>query len=136
MKINKLISVVLSFTTFCLILNSCHNGPYIFDPIIIKVDSIHVPNAIVSNTPFEIDFFGTIGSNGCYRFEEFQNSISGNDILIEALGSFDSKAEVCPTVMVYLTGQKLTVTVPAPGYYTIKIKQPDNSTLSRQITVK
>lgn len=126
----------LSLITFCFILLSCHSDPYEVETFLIKVDSIHVPNAIVSNTPFDIDFFGTIASDGCHRFELFQNSISNNDVLIEAWGSVDSKAGVCPTVMVYLNGHKLTVTIRSPGYYTIKIKQPDNSTLVRQIAVK
>lgn len=136
MKTNKLITNFLAFTTICFILLSCHSGPYQLEPIQIKVDSIHVPTSIVSNTPFEIDFFGTIGHNGCYKFEAFQNSINGNDLLIEAWGSSDIKSGTCPTVMVYLTGHNLTVTIPAPGDYNIKIKQPDNSILSRQITVK
>ena len=136
MQTNKLIPVFLSFITFCLILISCHKDPSGPELFLIKVDSIHVPGAILSNTPFDIDFFGTIGSDGCHKFESFQTSVNNTDFLIEAWGSRDIKNGVCPAVMVYLTGYKLTVTVSTPGNYTIKIKQPDNTTLSREITVK
>lgn len=136
MKTNKLITNLLLVVTFCLLLISCHNDPYEPELFLIKVDSIHVPNAIVSNAPFDIDFFGTIGSDGCHKFESFKNSINSTDLLIEAWGSFDGKAGLCPAVMVYLTGYKLIVTISTPGNYTIKVRQPDNSTLSREISVK
>jgi hypothetical protein len=114
---------------------SCHSGPAEVEFFLVKVDSINVPNEIVSNTPFEIDFVGTVGTNGCNQFELFKNSINGNDILIEAWGSVNVSAGKCPAVMVYLTGHKLSVTVPAPGDYTIKIKQPDSNILTKQIKV-
>jgi hypothetical protein len=136
MQTKKLITIFLSFITFCLILISCHKDPSGPELFLIKVDSIHVPNTILSNTPFDIDFFGTIGSNGCHKFESFQTSVNNTDFMIEAWGSRDNKNGVCPTVMVYLTGYKLIVTISTSGNYTLKIKQPDNTFLSKEITVK
>lgn len=135
MKIYKPLIKLLSLIMFSSFLQSCHLNSYEAGTFLIKVDSIHVPDPIVSNTPFDIDFFGTIAGDGCHRFEYFQNSIIDNEISIEAWGYFDNRAGACPTVMVYLDGQKLSVTVPSPGIYTIIINQPDNTSLVKQITV-
>jgi hypothetical protein len=43
--------------------------------------------------------------------------------------------KACPTVMVYLTGQKLNLTIPFPGNYFIIIKGPGGANISRQITM-
>jgi hypothetical protein len=84
---------------------------------------------------FDIDFFGTIGANGCYSFGSFKRSQVKNDIIIETWGKYDKKAVVCPTVMVYLTGHKETLSIPDPGIYNIKIRQPDNTYLVKQINI-
>lgn len=135
MKTSKSIIKLLSvFTIFC-IFYSCRGGPYQVKEFVIKVDSIHLPGVVTSNTPFDIAFFGTVGNNGCFRFEAFRQSFNKNDIYIEAWGSLDYQATVCPTVMVYLEGRKLTMTIPAPGIYSLKIKQPDANPLIKYITV-
>jgi hypothetical protein len=121
--------------TISLILLSCHNDLNTFDDFLIKVDSIHVPITITSNTPFDIEFFGTIGWNGCLSFKTFNQIYKNNDITIEAWGTYDNKAGICPTVMVYLDGRKLNITIPLPGIYKISIKEPDYTSLVRQITV-
>ena len=126
---------LLIVVTFFYVLYSCKGGPYQVKDFLIKVDSIQVPNAVASNTPFEIAFFGTVGVNGCFHFEAFRQNFNNNDIYIEAWGSLDYQATVCPTVMVYLEGRKLSLTIPAPGIYNLKIKQPDANPLIKQITV-
>jgi hypothetical protein len=55
------------------------------------------------NTPFDIEFFGTIGTDGCHSFGEFYQTFTNNDIMIETCGNYDYKVRICPTVMVYLT---------------------------------
>jgi hypothetical protein len=135
MKKYKTLIKFLSLILFCSFLLSCHLDSYETGNFLIKVDSIRVPDVIVKNIPFDIEFFGTIGSNGCHRFEYFNNSIIGNEISIEAWGSFDTRDGACTTVMVYMDGQKLTLTIPSPGIYNIIIVQPDNTSLMRQITV-
>jgi hypothetical protein len=135
MKTDKQLIKLLFFTTFCYILFSCHSGPFKVESFTIKVDSIHLPSTIVSKTPFDIQFFGTVGTSGCYKFETYSNTITGNEIAIEAKGSFDSWSGTCPTVMVYLDSHKLNMTITSSGIYTIKIKEPDNTFLVKQINV-
>jgi hypothetical protein len=135
MKKYKTLIKFLFLIMFCSFLISCNLDSYETGDFLIKVDSISVPDLIVTNTPFDIEFFGTIASNGCHKFEYFNHSIIANVILIEAWGSYDIRDGVCPTTMVYLDGQKLTVTIPSPGIYTINVIQPDNTTLTREIAV-
>ena len=135
MKTTTLIVKLLTLTIISYILFSCDKAPKKLDPYLIKVDSIHLPEIISSNIPFEIEFFGKIAGDGCHIFEEFNQSLVNNDINIEAWGNYLEYTGVCPTVEVYLTGHNLTVTLPSSGIYNIKIKQPDNSFLAIQITV-
>jgi hypothetical protein len=135
MKTNTSIIRILTIIFISYILFSCDSGPYRLDAYLIKVDSIHLPASINSNTPFDIEFFGTIAGDGCHCFGEFTQSMTNNDIIVEAWGNYIDYSGKCPTVMVYLTGHKLTMTIPSPGVYNIKIKQPDKTYLTRQITV-
>ena len=125
------------FITLFLILihlNSCNHNPD-DNLFLIKVDSIQVPKIITSGIPFDITFFGTIGTNGCYSFSHFNQTLKDNEINFEAWGMVDAKAFVCPAVMVYLDGHKLTMTIQTAGLFTLKIKLPDHKFLVRQITV-
>lgn len=94
------------------------------EDFLIKIDSIHLPDSIQSNTPFDIAFFGTIGFDGCHSFKTFNTVLNNNNITIEVMGTFDNKAETCPTAIVSLDGRKLTLTITYPGVYNIRIKEP------------
>lgn len=135
MKPKQPIIFLLTACSFCLILFSCHNELYTPDSFIIKVDSIHVPHVITSKNPFDIELFGIIGTDGCHSFSQYIYSLGSNCLRIEALGNYDYRAGLCPAIMVYLDGHKLNVTIPLPGIYTIKIREPDYTFLTRQITV-
>ena len=130
-RLFKNLSLIILATNFLLSCN--HESGYRL--FLVKVDSIQVSNAPVANSPFDINFYGTIGWNGCYSFSNFNVQQDNLNILIEAWGRVD-KATICPTVMVYLTGHNVTYTVQIPGTYNIKIKQPDNSYLEKQIAIK
>jgi hypothetical protein len=133
MKTSRFLSKFFLSGLFLIFLFSCnHKSDFI--SILIKVDSIQVPNQLTVNVPFEIKFFGTIGGDGCYSFSNFNVQIDNNNILIEAWGKIE-RAIICPTVIVYLTGHNQTYTIQNTGTYNLKIKQPDNSYLEKQITV-
>jgi hypothetical protein len=100
----------------------------------IKVDSFKVADTVTSATPFDVEFYGTIGRNGCYSFKTFNQIVKGNDISIEVWGTFDYTGS-CPEALVSLDGIKLKLTIPFPGTYRIIIKEPENYSLVKQITV-
>jgi hypothetical protein len=135
MKSLKSIYIIALLSAFCFFIDSCHSGPYEINSFLIKVDSINVPSSIHSNTPFDIKFFGTIGTNGCYDFLDFYQTENDNEIAIEAWGTLNYQAKVCPTNMVYLDGRTKSVTITNPGIYYIRIKNPRSNDIHRQVTV-
>jgi hypothetical protein len=135
MKIFKSIFLSIMVITICFIINSCLGESYIHEEFLIKVDSIHVTDTAASNVPFDIEFFGTIGLDGCYYFTRYYQTSNNNDIIIEAWGSYDNKDRKCPAVKVTLDGHTYNTTIPHPGIYNIKVTQPDYSYLVKQITV-
>lgn len=121
--------------TVLLFHGSCTDKLTSQNDFLITVDSIHVPVTITSNTPFDIEFFGMVGVDGCYSFKVFNQIIKDNDITIETWGTYDSKAKVCPEVLVTLYGKKINMTIPYPGIYYIKITEPYGYPLVKQIIV-
>jgi len=118
-------------------LSSCENElEQNYESFLIQVDSIQIPDNITINESFDIRFYGTIGTNGCYQFSKFETEKEGNNITMKAWGKFDKNSNICPTVMVYLDNEKLNYRIKEKGTYTIKINQPDNNFLVKQISVE
>jgi hypothetical protein len=134
MKTFKSVLLFTMIITLCFFLKSCLKEPSIYSDFLIKVDSIHVRDTLASAVPFDIEFFGTIGYNGCNSFKTFDQTINDKDIKIGAWGTYENKS-ACPSVMVFLNGQKLNMTIPFAGIYNITISEPDNSYLVRKIVV-
>ena len=75
------ILVVIFFVIYWAVsLSSCqHEDDYKY--FLIKVDSVFVPEPVISNNAFEMEFFGYIGYNGCYGFSEFVLEKQNNFLL-------------------------------------------------------
>jgi hypothetical protein len=137
MKTFKTTLIVLSCIIFGNTLFSCEEeNKTDYKPYLIKIESIKLPEQINATEPFDIHFFGTVGTNGCFQFHEFKTETKDNNIIVEVWGRINNNAEICPSVMVYLEGKELTHTIQKIGNYTLKIKQPDGSYLVEQILVK
>jgi hypothetical protein len=132
--VKSLIGIFL-ITGICLIFYSCSNDLSSTSDFMIQVDSIRVPEVVSQAKPFDIEFFGVIGFNGCYSFKTFNRVIKGNEITIQAFGSIDEKSRICPDALVTLDGKKLSTTIALPGTYQIIIKEPDSFSLIKQIIV-
>ena len=137
MRTFKIVTIIIFSILLLDILSSCEKENKIdFETFVIKVDSIQLPDHILANEPFDIDFFGTVGTNGCFQFSQFKTERQNNDIMVEVWGEFDKNSKVCPTVMIYLAGEKLNYTIEKPGNYTLKIRQTEDSYLEQQISVE
>ena len=122
--------------TLCFFLKSCFLDQNNNDDFLIKVDSIHVADTLASAVPFDIEFYGTVGLNGCANFKVFSQSVTHNKITIRAWGTYENFNGTCPAVIVSLDGKKLTMTIPLAGIYNIKVLEPDNSSLIKTVVVK
>jgi len=107
-----------------------------YEYFIIQVDSVSIPETILANQPFGLEFFGYIGHNGCYSFSEFVLEQQTKAILVEARAKLSVKSTICPDVMVGLNGEKLSLLLKEIGNYNLKIKQPDGTFLERQFLVE
>jgi len=135
MKTYRIQFLLIGAFAICFIAVSCANKISSYDDFVIKVDSIHLPVTVAADSSFDIEFYGTVGFNGCVSFKTFDRTVRNNEITIKTIGTY-SNSQVCPTVMVYLDGQKLNMTIPFPGVYNVKVVQPTGGSLSRQITVR
>jgi hypothetical protein len=107
-----------------------------YEYFLIQVDSVSIPETILANQPFELEFFGYIGHNGCYSFSEFFSEKQNKTILVETLGKLNVKSTICSDVMVYLNGKKFEFMLEEAGSYKLRIKQPNGTFLERQILVE
>ena len=131
MKI-KQIFVVIPVLLFSLTLINCNkNNETTF---VIKVDSIHVADTINLDETLRIEFFGTIGDNGCYSLSHDESSFEGTTLSIKLWGK-NSGADECPSVIVKLDGTYFDINFSSAGTYTIEIIQPDNSKIVRIVVV-
>ena len=99
------------------------------------VDSIKAPDMVSHTAQFDIDFFGTVGFNTCYKFISFNVVRKDYDIRIETWGTSDYMSGQCADALVTLEGQKLDMTLSSPGIYKITIVEPADFTLVKLITV-
>ena len=61
--------------TLCFFLKSCSLDQNNNNDFLIKVDSIHVADTLASAVPFDIEFYGTVGLNGCANFKHSANPL-------------------------------------------------------------
>jgi hypothetical protein len=135
MKAKIPVIVLIILMTFCIGLLSCNTDKNETNDFLIKVDSIHVPETIVSGNTFEIKFYGVIGFNGCYSFKSFNTVNNGGTIIVEAWGTSDFSNLLCPDALVTLDGYTLKLTISVPGIYKLIIHEPGNLSLETQIKV-
>ena len=101
---------------------------------VIQVDSIRVADTVVVDANLRIDFFGTIGPNGCYSFSHDETDFVQTTISIKLWGKNSGESD-CPDVEVKLDGLYMDVNFNSSGTYTIQIVQPDNTKLLKTVIV-
>jgi hypothetical protein len=107
-----------------------------YEYFLIQVDSVSIPETILANQPFELEFYGYIGHNGCYSFSKFVSEKQNKTILFETWGKLNVKSTICSDALVYLNGKKIEFLLEEAGNYNLKIKQPDGTFLERQFLVE
>lgn len=107
-----------------------------YNYFLVKVDSVLLPDEIFVNQPFEAQFSGTIGHNGCYGFERFITEWQDSILYVEAWGKLRTNSSICPDAMVGLNREKLKLLIKNEGIYTLRIKQPGGTFQEQKIEVR
>lgn len=138
MKKNTLILAFLTiFSLIIVIATSCKKD----EPAptqeyyVIQVDSIIHPDTISVGDTLRILFYGLVGDNSCYQFAQWQNEFDVDLIQLTTMG-IHYLNRTCVDGITYLDGAEYSLRGIPKGAYTIKIVQPDNSTLNSQLYVK
>lgn len=106
--------------------------PFLFA---VHVDSIaHAPSVLLDDT-IAIKMYGTIGTNGCYSFSYFDDTLEPLRLDLTVVGE-RSASTVCAEVMVYLDGKEYRCVARQKGWFTINIRQPDESNLRDSVLVE
>ena len=106
--------------------------PFLF---IVQVDSIFHPPSVALNDTIVIRFYGTIGTNGCYSFSYFDDKLQPLQIDLTVVGERNAST-VCADVMVYLDGKEYRCVATQKGWFSINIRQPDESRLRDSVLVE
>lgn len=130
---NRLVAPVLLLLLFSLFLVNCNKDKE--TKFVIKVDSIHIADTIKLSETLRIEFFGTIGNNGCYDFSHDETNFEGTTISIKLWGK-NSGSDDCPNVIVKLDGTYYDINFNAAGSYIVEIIQPDNSKITNTVVVE
>lgn len=128
---------LMLFSVLSLILFSCVNEPeedFVYYKI--KIDRIEAPDTLSVSDSLKINFYGTVGTDGCHSFDDFETEQNDRRIEITAWGKIPTDANVCPDVMVYLDGEEFKTKLNEPGKYQIIISQPDSSKMSKYVVVE
>ena len=112
------------------------DGPKI-EIFIIQIDSMVHPDTINFGEDLSIKFYGVVGPNGCYAFDELVAEYSSdvNELAIESLGIHTFK-DVCTDAEVYMNGRELLVSDIPVGDLTIVAVQPDGPNISQNVYIK
>jgi hypothetical protein len=132
----KLYILLFFVVTICIKLSSCNTDPNSANDYLLKVDSVHAPDSVISNKPFDVMFFGIVGLNTCQQFKTFNIAYNNNDVNIEAWGSDNRNGIPCGEGIIYLDGRKVTLSLFRHGPYRIVVNEPNELTLVKQIIVK
>jgi len=128
------LGVLISITI--LIWSGCKkdDGPET-EKYIIQIDSIVHPDTVNYGTDVSIKFYGLIGPNGCYAFDEMIPEYVEGELLVVNWGvhTFNDN---CTEAIVYMNGNELLVSEVPAGELVIKAVQPDGTSLTGNVFVK
>lgn len=97
----------------------------------VHIDSVTAPAAVSGDAAFQLQFYGPVGPNGCYRFKSFRVTRTSADADVTTVG--ERVGGTCVQMPVYLSAEPLTIAPPVSAPFTVRIHQPDGTILTRVI---
>jgi len=136
-KSTVILAIISIFSIIAVISTSCKKD----DPAptqeyyVIQVDSIIHPDTIMVGDTLKIKFYGLVGENSCYQFAQWSNEFGIDYIQLTAMGLHYLNRN-CVDGVTYLNGAEYKLFGVPAGDYTIKIVQPNDSTMNSPLHVK
>ena len=95
------------------------------------------PDTINFGEDLSIKFYGVVGPNGCYAFDEFvvEYFIEANELAVESWG-IHTFNDVCTDAEVYMNGRELLVSEIPAGDLIIVAVQPDGTNISQNVYIR
>ncbi|MEX0684459.1 MAG: hypothetical protein WD267_01125 [Balneolales bacterium] len=132
-QIEILAVILLSLTTFsCDLFNNDDDDDDVF---LIEVESIAAPESVMLGDSVAVNFFGTIGPNGCFSFSHFEATDIENGIEIDAYGQY-IHSRVCAAVIVDLDGRAYYYVPETRGMKQVRVNRQNRDPLERVINVE
>ncbi len=132
-------SRILIFSSFAaLIFWSCNTDTHRkVEYYVINVDSIQVPDTVSVSQTFKLQFFGTIGNNGCYFFDRFEVERQSNTVSVQVIGKYQvGRDGMCPEILPFLDEKFIHLKADSIGEFFIEVKNPGlNQYLNKTIQV-
>lgn len=94
----------------------------------IRVERFDCPDQIAEDDTLRLQFWGTVGADGCHAFSRFDVQRDSNRVEVRVLGVVQPELG-CPEVIVPLFGEELEIHPLAQGELVITVPRPGESAL-------
>lgn len=103
---------------------------------IAEVDSIDAPAQIASSDTLTVQFYGTVGSNGCYSFGGFETDRSGGHLTITPRVQYRGGEDTMCTMAIVPLEETYRADPPfESGTLTVEVPQPDGADVTATVEV-
>ena len=132
--IASLLLIVIYSTT------GCKKEENSTNEFLIQIDSLKMADTIDFGSALDVNFFGLIGTNDCYKFSKFQqvDNVIGdpqNTIRVQTYGKIEDSGD-CVAGIVYMNPATLQITGMFAGTFTVLALQPDGTVMTATCFVK
>ncbi len=101
---------------------------------LIQVDSLKMADTVDFGSILDVDFYGLIGTNDCYKFSKFQQveSIASdpeNSLRVQTFGKIEDNGN-CQAGLVYMNPVTLQISGMLKGNFRLLALQPDGTVMT------
>jgi hypothetical protein len=103
---------------------------------IAEVDRIDAPEQIAATDTLTVQFYGTVGPNGCYSFNRFETERSGSQLTVTPRVQYRGGEDTMCTMAIVPLEETYRAEPPfESGPLTIKVPQPDGADVTATVEV-
>lgn len=106
------------------------------EALVAEVDSVDAPDKIASSDTLTVQFYGTVGPNGCYSFDRFDVERSGSRLIVTPVVEHRRGEDIACTMAIVPLDVTYTAEPPFDvGTLTIEVPQPEDSNVTTAVEV-